>query len=180
MSNHQGPQVGIIGAGIAGLSTAIALRRAGWQCELFERSSFKNEIGAAITITPNATRCLEHWGFDFVNARPVENRHFRLMAAQDLKLLFEQEYADLDKQFGFKAWSFHRVDLHKGLFELALETCEGKGLPARIRLGCEVKKVDFERGTLVLGDGTCIEKDLIIVADGAHVGWHCWRFLSIF
>jgi salicylate hydroxylase len=169
MADAKLPRVGIIGAGIAGLSSAIALRRAGWQCEVFERSSFKNEIGAAITVTPNATRCLEHWGFDFATARPVENRQFRMMAAKDLQVVFQEEYPDLDKQFGYKAWSFHRVDLHKGLLDLAVQPGEGKGLPASIRLGCEVKEVDFEHGKIVLSDGTSTEKDLIIVADGAHV-----------
>jgi 2-polyprenyl-6-methoxyphenol hydroxylase-like FAD-dependent oxidoreductase len=170
MTNSQFPQVGIIGAGIAGLSSAIALRRAGWQCEVFERSSFKNEIGAAITVTPNASRCLERWEFDFIKSRPVENRQFRMMAAGDLQIMLKQEYPDLEQQFGFKAWSFHRVDLHEGLLDLAVEQGEEMGPPAIIRLGCEVYEVDFEEGKIILGDGTSIEKDLIVVADGAHVG----------
>lgn len=168
MANTKPPQVGIIGAGIGGLSAAVALRRAGWQCEVFERSSFKNEIGAAITVTPNATRCLGRWGFNFEQARPTENRQFRLMSAQDLKVLFRQDYPNLDQQFGYKAWSFHRVDLHKGLLDLAVEPGDERGLPANVRLSCEVKEVDFENGKIVLGDGSCIEKDLIVVADGAH------------
>lgn len=169
MDNSKLPQVGIIGAGIGGLSAAIALGRAGWQCEVFERSSFRNEIGAAITVTPNATRCLARWGFDFEKARPTENRQFRLMSAHDLNVFFKEEYPDLEQQFGYKSWSFHRVDLHKGLLDLAVESGDEKGLPVKIRLSCEVKRVDFENSQVVLNDGCCVEKDLIIVADGAHV-----------
>lgn len=169
MTNSNIPQVGVIGAGIGGLSAAIALRRAGWQCEVFERSSFKNEIGAAITVTPNATRCLDRWGFDFEKARPTENRQFRLMSAQDLKVFFKEEYPDLNRQFGYKSWSFHRVDLHKGLLDLAVEPDDEKGFPVKIRLSCEAKEVDFANGRIVLSDGSCVEKDLIVVADGAHV-----------
>ncbi|QDS73149.1 hypothetical protein FKW77_001913 [Venturia effusa] len=168
MGNSKLPQVGIIGAGIGGLSTAIALRRAGWECEVFERSSFKNETGAAITVTPNATRCLDRWGFDFKRARPTENRQFRLMSAQDLKVLYRQDYLNLDQQFGYKSWFFHRVDLHKGLLDLAVEPGQEEEIPAKIRLSCEVKEVDFEGGKIVLADGSCIAKDLIVVADGAH------------
>ncbi|TID25646.1 3-hydroxybenzoate 6-hydroxylase [Venturia nashicola] len=168
MNTTKIPQAGIIGAGIGGLSAAIALRRAGWQCEVFERSSFKNEIGAAITVTPNATRCLDRWGFNFDKARPTENRQFRLMSAEDLKVVYRQDYPHLKQQFGYKSWSFHRVDLHKGLLDLAVEPGEGKGCPANIRLSCEVEEVNFENGTIVLSDGSFFEKDLIVVADGAH------------
>ncbi|KAI0165905.1 hypothetical protein GGR57DRAFT_497369 [Xylariaceae sp. FL1272] len=48
-------QAGVAGAGIVGLSAASALRRAGLDVEVFERSRFSNEIGAAITVPPNAT-----------------------------------------------------------------------------------------------------------------------------
>jgi len=54
----------VVGAGIAGLSAAIGLRRAGWDVTVLERSRFKNEIGAAISVPPNATMVLDQWGFD--------------------------------------------------------------------------------------------------------------------
>lgn len=54
----------VVGAGIAGLSATVALRRAGWDVTVLERSRFKNEIGAAITVPPNATMVLDRWGFD--------------------------------------------------------------------------------------------------------------------
>jgi salicylate hydroxylase len=169
MDNPQPPQAGIIGAGIAGLSAAIALRRAGWQCEVFERSAFKNEVGAAISVTPNATRCLEHWGFDFAKARPVENQKFKMMVGKDLQVIYNEEYPDLEQQYGYKIWSFHREDLHRGLLDLAVEQDEIKGPPAIIRLGCNVRLVDFLEGRMTLADGENIKKDLIIIADGAHV-----------
>lgn len=134
------PTAGIIGAGIAGLSAAISLRRAGWQCEVFEQSVFKNEIGAAISVTPNATRCLAHWGFDFEKARPVRNMQVRLLVDKEgeLREIFRSEYPDLENEWGYEAWSFHRVDLHGGLRELGTKEGEGEGRPATLRLGCRV------------------------------------------
>lgn len=69
--------IGIVGAGIAGLGAAIALRRAGHSVEIYEKSSFKREIGAAILLTPNGNRILRKWGFDFEKARPVDFKQFR-------------------------------------------------------------------------------------------------------
>jgi salicylate hydroxylase len=68
-------KVGIVGAGIAGLSAAIALTRSGHEVEVFERSRFKNEIGAAISSCPNMTRILRHWEFDFEKTRAVQLTH---------------------------------------------------------------------------------------------------------
>lgn len=65
-------EIGIIGAGIAGLSIAIAAQRAGHNIEVFEQSQFKQEVGAAIVITPNGTRVFKKWAFDFDHARAVE------------------------------------------------------------------------------------------------------------
>lgn len=47
-------QLGVISAGIAGPSAAIALRRAGHRVEVFEQSELKQEVGAAITMTLKA------------------------------------------------------------------------------------------------------------------------------
>lgn len=59
-----GLNVLIVGAGIGGLAAAIALRQRGHHVEVFEQSSFANEIGAAIHLTPNAMGALRHLGID--------------------------------------------------------------------------------------------------------------------
>lgn len=162
------PQAGVVGAGIAGLCAAIALRRAGWDVEIFERSRFKHETGAAISVTPNATNILEHLGFDFEKAQPVPNEQLRMKLAPDFATIVTQQFPDLKEQFGYTSWSFHRVDLHRGLRDLALDPDTSKGQVCNIRLGSEVKAVDFEAGVLELEDGTKIQKALVVIADGAH------------
>ncbi|KAI8947191.1 FAD/NAD(P)-binding domain-containing protein [Xylaria longipes] len=175
---------GIIGAGIAGLSAAIGLRRAGLQVQVYERSQFKNEIGAAITAPPNATYILRQWGFDFEAAAPVPNVCTRYVAADSLETISESRYLNIEAEMGAPCLSFHRVDLHKGLRALATgggerehdanDEGEGgnvtriKGTPVAIRLGCEVQSVDCEKGVLTLADGSKVQKDLVIIADGAH------------
>lgn len=67
---------------------------------------------------------------------------------------------------------YHRVDLHQGLLELALEpdTESGKkGTPVIVRAGTEVESVNCRDGTLMFASGEQIQKDLLVVADGGHV-----------
>ncbi|MGI9570565.1 MAG: FAD-dependent oxidoreductase, partial [Desulfobulbia bacterium] len=49
----------IVGAGISGLTAAIALARRGWHISLLERSKFLSEAGAGIQLGPNAMHILQ-------------------------------------------------------------------------------------------------------------------------
>lgn len=158
-------QVGIIGAGIAGLSAAIGLRRAGVDVELFEQSRFKNEVGAAITMTPNGVRLLEHWRFDLVRARAVESHLVQELNWKTLAPRDETDFTSLRQRFGHAMYFFHRVDLHTELTKLATGP-EGEGKPAVLRLGCAVQDIDCEEGVLTIEGGKSIRKDLIVCADG--------------
>ena len=52
----------IAGAGIAGLTAAIALAARGFSCSIFERSERLEEVGAGLQLSPNATRLLDRLG----------------------------------------------------------------------------------------------------------------------
>ena len=169
MEHTNRPRAGIVGAGIAGLSAAIALRRAGWQVEVFEKSTFKNEVGAAITIPPNATLPLSRWGFDFKKGGAVQNLSRRFVSGDKLEMMTNQQYPEIEEEFGSPSLTIHRVDLHQGLRSLAIDPDHTKGMPVKIRLGSKVVDVVPDERKLYLEDGTSIENDLVIVADGSHV-----------
>ena len=63
---------------------------------------------------------------------------------------------------------FHRVDLHNVLKEMASKPRTSASRAAKLFLLSDVKEVDLD-GTLTLGDGRKLQKDLIVVADGVHV-----------
>ncbi|KAK4445338.1 3-hydroxybenzoate 6-hydroxylase [Podospora aff. communis PSN243] len=167
MGSSQQPTAIIIGAGISGLSASIALRRAGFHVTIYEKSLFNNEIGAAISVPPNATRVLDRWGFDVHAHGAVPNEASRFATADDLKVLMYETYEDIGEVMGARSWSFHRVDLHRGLRELAVGE-EGVGTPVRIELGREAVGVDCEKGEVRLKDGEVVTGDLVVIADGAH------------
>ena len=52
----------VCGAGVAGLSAAIALARKGWSVEVYERSDSIREIGAGIFLKGNSLRVLKELG----------------------------------------------------------------------------------------------------------------------
>jgi 2-polyprenyl-6-methoxyphenol hydroxylase-like FAD-dependent oxidoreductase len=58
----QSPQVILIGAGIGGLATAIALRQAGFSPVLYERAPEIRALGAGLLLWPNAIKALNHLG----------------------------------------------------------------------------------------------------------------------
>lgn len=128
----------VVGAGIAGLTAAISLRRAGHRVTIYERSSMNNEVGAAINVPPNATRFLLAWGLDpvrwgFVPGEKVTFQDpFTLEKGQEM--LSKNAALEIG---GAPLFYAHRVDLHSSLKDLATMT-EGPGEPVKILLKQDV------------------------------------------
>ncbi|KAB8299319.1 hypothetical protein EYC80_001392 [Monilinia laxa] len=157
----------IVGAGIAGLSAAIGLRRAGHEVLILDKSSLSHEVGAAIHVQPNASRIVAEWGFDFKRARLVTARSINFTSGDDLRLLSTVDLRDIESEFGSGYFYSHRVDLHSELMGLATGE-EGMGKPAVVRNKCEVVGYNTEKGSVILANGATLTGDLIVGADGIH------------
>jgi salicylate hydroxylase len=123
--------VGVIGGGIGGLSTAIALRRAGHQVTIYERNDFAGEAGASVSCAANGTRWLHKWGVDVQKGDPVV---LKKLINRDWKTGEPVSVYDLDdyeERWGYVYNMFHRQYMHKMLMDTALQE-EGDGTPVQL------------------------------------------------
>ncbi|KAF3044653.1 hypothetical protein E8E12_007576 [Didymella heteroderae] len=186
-------KVVIVGAGLGGLAAAIAFTRAGHDVEAFEKSSFHNEVGAAIHLPPNATRVLKAWECNLGSIDPSRCERLSTWKPNGEFVATPAVTKDLQKQLGTEdEWLLvHRVDLHNVLRGMLERGFAGK--KHVLHLSCPVDRVDASNGKVFLEDGREIQADLIIGADGVHsrtvrgveaksqkkvsTGQNCFRFL---
>lgn len=69
----------IVGGGIGGLAAALAVGREGHEVEIFERSGFSNEIGAALHLSPYAVRVLKHLDLDLSSLHACPCSQWRIL-----------------------------------------------------------------------------------------------------
>lgn len=148
------------------LYSAVALRAPGREITVLEQSSLHAEIGATISLQPNASRILnETWklGQHLTTAKGLVDEGFRIYningeVVNTIPLLAKTEY-------GGDRVMYHRQDLHDCLKNAAVAP-ERDGPPATIRVASRAVSADSENATVTLASGEVIQGDLIIAADG--------------
>ncbi|CAJ0538530.1 Ff.00g065910.m01.CDS01 [Fusarium sp. VM40] len=164
-------QVGIVGARIAGLTTAIALLDGGHDVEIYERSQFKEEVGAAIIAPPKSSRILAHYGVDPKRSKATVAEIVIIYPdPNNLTKDFSMPVTHFGTKYKAPWYFFHRVDLHNELRKLATEPNPTRQRVARIHLATEVSRVEFD-GTIVFRNDTQVKKDVVIAADGIRASF---------
>jgi salicylate hydroxylase len=157
-------RIGIIGAGIGGLSAAVSLYQAGIAVDVFEQAPELTEVGGGINLGPNAVRVLSRLGLgaalDRDGVRPLRTHQRRW---QDGRTLQQAPLNPLCEQlYGAPHLTIHRCDL------LAVIA---SGLPReRIHLGHRLAGF-VERADAVeawFDNGTRAAVDVLVGADGIH------------
>lgn len=158
----------IVGAGIAGLCAAVALRQAGHSVTVFEKSQFAAEIGAALVLSSNGTRVLSRLGFSFERARGCAITAWDTLDGTTLANIVSLDLEGAEERYGAPLMSVHRVDLHNELLRLAT-TDDRDGRPkVKLLLNTRVVGGGAKEGSVVLSDGSVKKADLIVAADGVH------------
>ncbi|MCS6802634.1 MAG: FAD-dependent monooxygenase [Chloroflexota bacterium] len=107
----------IIGAGIGGLSAALALLQRGIAAEVYEEASELGDVGAGLSIQPNARRVLASLGLiedladDVVAANGAARRDYWTGEILSLNRYEQADWRTSENG----VWFVHRADLHRAL-----------------------------------------------------------------
>lgn len=152
----------VIGAGIGGLTSALALAAKGWDVEVIERAQALKPVGYALVVMPNAQRALAaipggivpqiHALAAIQGEGGIRNARGAWLSHNDAALALER--------YGHPAVAIRRADLVRML---------AANLPAgALRLHTVAVSVDAEAGEVMLDTGEVLRGDLVVAADGVR------------
>lgn len=177
----------IIGAGIAGLSTAIALKNIGIESTVVEASDTIRPVGAGLSLAANAMSALDHLRLSeevISKGRKLDFFHLldkrgNVIKSVDSKL--SQHQAPV------KNFTIHRADLHQVL----LSKIDGESILTGKRSVSMSKTAEGFK--ISMEDGSTLTAPYLIIAEGIHsplrkmlapesrlryAGYTCWRGIA--
>ena len=152
----------IIGGGIAGLTTAIALRQRGFDCQVYEAAAAIKPVGAGIMMASNAMSV-----FDKLNVAekviqvscPIKKAN---ITDEKLTPIQTTDFRYVEEKFGYGVYAMYRARLQQVLLE---------ELPSdAVSTGKRFVKLNQQEDKVVayFEDESTAEGDILIGADGLH------------
>src|SRR3954449_10652392 len=164
----------IAGAGIGGLTAALAIAAKGFRVVVLEKAGRLEEAGAGLQLSPNASRILIELGLqERLAARAVTPEAISIMSARaggEIARLPLGEAAGL--RAGAPYWVMHRADL-----QAALQAAVNDHPDIDLRLGCQFEYVtSLAKGlTVVQRRGNARQQELAVALVGADGIWSAVR-----
>ncbi|MBB1251952.1 FAD-dependent monooxygenase [Streptomyces alkaliterrae] len=190
-----GPRALVIGAGIGGLTAAVALHQRGWQVSVHERAASLEPVGAAISIAPNGQRALDVIGLGDAVRDQIAWTAEGGIRRPDGRWLARTDAAAAAERFGGGLALVHRahlVDLlrarlpreavHTGSAGRLLDPGEPAG-PGRPGRPAVVATADGEREAelVVAADGVASPARRLLFPDHPgprYAGFTTWRLMA--
>jgi 2-polyprenyl-6-methoxyphenol hydroxylase-like FAD-dependent oxidoreductase len=178
----------IAGAGIGGLTLAIALQRKGFDVAVYEHAAVMKPVGAGLGLSGNAVKALMEIGIaeEVLRAGKIIKKVF--IKDKRGNILVETDSEKISARMGvINNFTIHRADLHEILM-------------AQLRPGTVIFNkgcIDFQQErtgvNIIFKDGTNVRADYLIGCDGIHsvirkkllpdsqpryAGYTCWRAVT--
>jgi FAD-dependent urate hydroxylase len=152
----------IIGAGMAGLAAGIAMRQAGYEVEIYEKTSKLRPAGAGISLWSNGIKVLNKLGLGKEVAAiggQMNRMEYLSHKGESLNNIDLLPFID---QVGQRPYPVSRTDLQQMMLDAFGE--------ADVKMGmrCVEVKQDADSATAIFEDGTTATGDVVIGADGIH------------
>ncbi len=146
----------IVGAGIGGLTAAVALRRIGWSVTVLERAPIIAEVGAGLTLWPNAMSALVALELD----GKVEARAVRAISRGNIRTP-RGRWVRRNHAEDVGVLAVHRAELHAVLRSMLPESA--------LHTDAEVLSVDGQKVLCrCAGEEHELSADLVVAADGVN------------
>ncbi|WMN59609.1 FAD-dependent monooxygenase [Pseudoalteromonas xiamenensis] len=179
----------IIGAGIGGLSSAIALQAKNIDVEVFDATPLLTVVGAGILLPPNAMAVLEQYQLaDQIESIGYPVHSFSILDYKGKSITRSSSCYQVANR------EYHTIALHRGVLQQVLLNAFGKEKVhtghecVRVKVASEGVGVDFnnsvsKRGDFLIGaDGihSVIRKQLFPSSALRYSGQRCWRGIANF
>ncbi|MER5323476.1 FAD-dependent oxidoreductase [Streptosporangium roseum] len=136
----------VVGAGIGGLTAAVALQQRGWDVTVFERASSLEPVGSGLAVSANALKALDTIG--------VGDEIRKLSAIQgeggvrraDGRWLMKTTEESTSARYGDSVVLLRRADL--------VDALSARLAPGTVRLNATVTEVDPESGRVTVETGS--------------------------
>lgn len=156
--------IAIVGAGIGGVACASALARVGIKAHIYEQARQFSRVGAGIQMGPNATHVLHGLGLKDQLANMAFQPKTNLNKVWDSgEVTNDYPLSEhVIAKYGAPFYALHRADLHESLANLVPSD--------QIHLNKKLVSLDQDDDGVVLAfeDGTQVQADAVIGADGVH------------
>ncbi|MFN7116786.1 MAG: FAD-dependent monooxygenase [Saprospiraceae bacterium] len=175
----------ILGGGIAGLTSAIALKKIGIEATVFEAAATIKPVGAGLVLAANAIKAYRRLGMaEKIIAKGQLLPTFKILR-QNGKVLTSADARAIGQKYDLHNFAIHRAALHETLLTAIS--------PEQVITSKKAVGFDHRSGgkiEVLFADGSTHLTDFLIVADGIHsairqqllpdskpryAGYTCWR-----
>jgi len=155
-------KISIIGAGIGGLSTAIALKQKGFEVEIFEASKDFSKAGSGINLAINAMQVFKKLGIYKEISSLGSYTNSLLITDEKLNIITKVNLVNAEIEFKSKTYAIHRATLHT----ILLNRLKG----VKIHLNKKLKSLSQtnDEVNFTFEDKTSYSSNILIGADGIH------------